>query len=259
MNKLISYLFFFFAAIITPLSFAFTPEVVYRVDYRHPDVVFNSGFTSWGNNTELLPHIIGDTLRNRTDGLIGTTSNPRSAAQIAADVMPSDDDVAWLYEIVPNNNFYDVNSSLLNAAVTHNFTSAIATQSLNIYSRYSWQFEYVSRAAINSSQIIRAREIRWVNGQIEMHNTTVHENEHFVHTVPSVNSDYLVPTQSVDNLPVNFFGRYDDNPVGIYFGFDGCDNLLRKGPECKSVSYSVFTESVIKELNSKLLIVLKNY
>lgn len=254
MNKCFSCLFFFLAAISAIPSFSFTPAVVYRVDYRHPDEIFERGFTSWGRNTELLTHIIGDSIRNRTDGLIATTSSIESARQIAADVMPSDDDVAWLYEIIPNDNFYDVNSSLINAATTHNFTSDIATQSLNVNTRYSWQFEYVSTAAINRNQIIRARENRWVNGRIEWHNTIIRENGYVGNITPSVNHNYLTLTQTVDGLPVNFFGRYDDNPIGIYFGRDGCNNIQSKDMKCNSVNYSVFTESIISELNGRLFV-----
>lgn len=259
MNKCLGYLFFFLAAISTTPSFAYPPKVVYRVDSRGPDKIFKHGFTAWGNNLELLPHIVGDTPKSKTDGFISTTENVNSARQIAADIMPYDDDVTWLYEIVPNDNFYDVNRSLLQAGSVHPVNSAIAEQSINAFIRYGEQYEYVSAAPINRSQIIRAREVRWVDGQIEMHNTTVEENPHFVHTAPSVNPGYLTLTQNVTDLPANFFGEYQSSLTGLSFGPDSCNSLKRKGAICKSVSYSVFKKDTTEEIRKRLLVVLKNY
>ncbi|OAT22576.1 enterotoxin A family protein [Proteus myxofaciens] len=258
MNKFFSYLFVFIAVISAPPSFAnpILPEVVYRVDSRSPNDIFTNGFHTWGSNTELLHHLVGDTSRNHTDGLISTTSSLDAALQIAADTMPIEGDESWLYLIVPNNNFYSVNDSLLNAATNHNISESISNQSLNFYTRFNWQLEYASRGNINSSQIVLAGQLRNVNGRIVSVDNSTRFNVHYIQTSPSINSGYLIPSQSVDNLPVYYFGDYDDEPVGIFFDPDinGCNNLFKKSMECKSVAYSEFKKSVISELNGVLFV-----
>lgn len=258
MNRLISYLLFFFSAINSALSFAVppVPEVVYRLDSRSPDEIFNSGFNSWGNNRELLPHLVGDTSRNRTDGLISTSSNINAIERIAQDIMLLDDDVVWLYTIVPGSDFYEINGSLLNAYSNPNLPESVRNQSLNMHTRFGWQHEYVNAAGhIDRSTIINARQVRWVNGSIDMHNTEIRDNPNVGdNLLPAVNANYLLPNQEVANLPVGYFRDFEDDPTSLPFSLDGCLNLSKKGPVCKSVSYSLFKESIIDELNGRLFI-----
>ncbi|MEY1422712.1 hypothetical protein AB7038_02705 [Morganella morganii] len=88
-----------------------------------------------------------------------------------------------------------------------------------------------------------------------MHNGEIRDNPNVGDNLfPTLNANYLVPNQEVTNLSVGYFRDYEDDPTSLPFSLDGCLNLPKKDSACKSVSYSLFRESIIDELNGRLFI-----
>lgn len=143
-------------------SFAIVPpERVYRTDSRAPQMIFQNGFTSWGQNRDLLRHVIGDSSRDRTDGLISTSGNWDSARQITTDLLLAREvgSIFYIYSIRPSQSFYDVNGSLIRNNMI-NSNNDLGPQSLYVYTTFSWQEEFASEYSIPRENIEYAQEAR---------------------------------------------------------------------------------------------------
>ena len=90
------------------------PGVVYRIDSRPPEVIFEEGFQTWGNNRNFFDHILGYSLgddipEQRRSGIISTSDSPDSSIRFFGSMMnnPMDDDMEYyLYEIRADENVY---------------------------------------------------------------------------------------------------------------------------------------------------------
>ena len=90
------------------------PGVVYRIDSRPPEVIFEEGFQTWGNNRNFFDHILGYSLGDDIpeqirSGIISTSDSPDSSIRFFGSMMnnPMDDDMEYyLYEIRADENVY---------------------------------------------------------------------------------------------------------------------------------------------------------
>lgn len=236
------------------------PDQVYRGDFRSPDDIFRTGFISWGDNRELLHHVVGVSSRDRNDGLISTTSNFDAMRQIAVDLLiPTDvDETLWIYAIRPGNTFYDINGSLMHANMQQHGTD-IRQQSLYAYVTFAWQEEFASLGIIPTQQIEYAQSARRVvhtdgTAEVIISNERVYNNA-YVNGAPAINSGYINATQSVEGIPTYYFGDVHRNPVQASFDVDGCSsgNNLRHLPFCKYITYESFKKLVMGKLYFMLI------
>lgn len=233
---------------------AFAIETVYRGDFREPEVIFESGFQSRGDNQEILLHIIGDSSRNNTDAFISTTTSFDSVRQIASDILipASVDDTWWVYAITPSNNFYDINNSLVIAAVNYSIPLELNRQAYGLHSTFGWQNEVAAIHSIPRSQIIYAQEARRVVNDDGTEEVVISENRrynpNYIQSNPSINPSFIIPTRSINDFPVEYYGDLNRNPTQISFDIEGC-NVMRSGiQKCKQVPYSSIQQLTIAKI-----------
>ncbi len=256
-SKSMVYIFFLIVAGYSAGSLAIPPPVrVYRADFREPAEVFRSGFTSWGENRDLLRHIIGDSSRDRSDAFISTTSNWDSVRQIVVDLLfPREiDSTIWIYSIRPNRAFYDVNGSLLHSNLV-NSNNNMGPQSLYAYVNFASQEEFAAERLIPSAYIEYAQQARHVlnpdgTEEVVISNDIV-RNPSYIDGAPGINPGYINATAPVDGLPLYYMGDLNRNPIQATFDVEGCsDHILRRRSEaCKRVPYVQW----VTESRNKLL------
>jgi len=93
------------------------PTVLYRVDTRPPEEVFQDGFSAWGSDLDLVRHTINT--QDRSSGFVATTSDLAAANRIANDYLAQTDAAGgrryrtvWLYRIAPGSDMHNVAQSL---------------------------------------------------------------------------------------------------------------------------------------------------
>jgi len=150
-------------------AFADTPpSIVYRVDVRDPftDWIFQRGFRAWGQDTDLISHVTGVSILNRSSAFVSTTDHRPTAERIAMVRLQQGNPLVWIYEVRPTNAFYEVNASLRQAivqlATRDGHGSAQMTHLESIESLYGHQFEWVTHHPILSESILSARAYRLV-------------------------------------------------------------------------------------------------
>ena len=85
-----------------------------RIDSRLPEVIFEEGFQTWGNNRNFFDHILGYSLggefsEKRRSGIILASDLPDSSIRFFGNMMndPMDDDMEYyLYKIRVDENVY---------------------------------------------------------------------------------------------------------------------------------------------------------
>ncbi|HBH7053939.1 TPA: hypothetical protein KV183_003435 [Morganella morganii] len=252
------FILFFILMSASVLQNAFAVDVVYRGDFRAPEVIFESGFQSRGDNQEILLHIIGDSGRNNTDAFISTTASFDSVRQIASDILlpASVDDTWWIYAIIPSNNFYDMNNSLVVAAANTSIPLELNRQAYGLYMTFGWQNEVAALRNIPRNQIIYAQEARRVTNNDGTEEVIISENRrynpHYTQSNPSINPSFITPIHSITDFPVDYYGDLNRNPTQVSFDIEGCNIMRSEIQRCKQVSYS----SIKKLTIAKILVTL---
>ena len=115
-------LLFFFALIpkVPKAQSAPNTGIFYCMNTRPPEVIFRTGFSSWGTNDNLAEHASGEScsrsvgqLGTRSSAFVATTSNPefaRRLARVTVSLTPTGR--AYIYTIRSNDNMYDLAESL---------------------------------------------------------------------------------------------------------------------------------------------------
>ncbi|MBJ7262962.1 MAG: hypothetical protein JHC61_04135 [Burkholderiaceae bacterium] len=122
-NPLALALLLFFSALVPTVAQAQSAPntgVLYRMDTRPPEVIFRTGFSSWGTNDNLAEHASGEScsrsagqLGARSSAFVATTSNPefaRRLARVAVTLTPTGR--TYIYTIRSNDNMYNLAESL---------------------------------------------------------------------------------------------------------------------------------------------------
>ncbi|EKT62437.1 scabin-related ADP-ribosyltransferase [Providencia burhodogranariea] len=205
------------------------PDIVYRIDSRPPNQIFATGFQSWGDDEDLLRHVSGESINNRTSALISTTSNWMTIEQMARTLMGPNTQ-AWVYAIRPSINFHDINGSLINSNMQNAENINISRQSLALYRTYSWQEEFAAYNTITNRQIHYAQAITSnAENFITISPVQIH-NAAYEQRAPQISHNFLNATNVI--IPnVYYLGDFDHYPVEPAHGFDGCP-----GPHHKSNS-----------------------
>lgn len=155
------------------------PKIVYRMDTRPPEVIFENGFENWGDETSLFEHVEGISM-GLTDGTgsayVATTTNLDYALEFARAVRPN---VFYIYEIRASNNFYSIYESFNEYANIESGYSAIRDN-------FESSNEYVAYRGIPNRQIIRATEYSMNGNSV----TTIRsqENKNYHHEDTQANS-----------------------------------------------------------------------
>lgn len=146
-----------------PLAFAdFLPSVVYRVDTRDPldDWVFQRGFQPHGHNLDLVAHVTGASILDRSSGFVSTTDQRVAAERIALARLQQGNPMVWIYEIRATEQMFEVNASLRQAIRQLAARDGHGSQQMqnleSIEALYGLQYEWVS-TRIESESIRTAR------------------------------------------------------------------------------------------------------
>jgi hypothetical protein len=135
------------------------PTVLYRVDTRPPDEVFTEGFQPLGTESNLIAHVIGQSIADRTSSFIALTDDlayaQRLAVQTVNGVGRPD---AYIYTIEPRQSMFSVNVSLRDSddalqASGLGDTDAHRILLNSVLSVMQHQHEWVSDEAIPSTAI----------------------------------------------------------------------------------------------------------
>ncbi|AYD44158.1 putative enterotoxin subunit [Yersinia kristensenii] len=111
------------STLIMPNSKAKPPDIVWRVDTRDLDDVFNNGFSAAGNNNNIVEHLTGRSCHQHGGGsvsssFISTTSNRNFAYHYAERIlrgMNAQGDVnaqVYIYQIRATENMYSAGTTL---------------------------------------------------------------------------------------------------------------------------------------------------
>lgn len=154
-KKLFLFLFLFGFSLIAVAIDVEPVNRVYRVDSRNPEEIFQNGFTSWGNNDNIVAHITGDSCVSTdaspapNSAFVATTSDWDWASDTAISMAFSDDQTMYLYEIVPTQQFYSAALSLENYEVLH--PEQHIPQSAHLFSE--GEHEWLAHGGIAARQI----------------------------------------------------------------------------------------------------------
>ncbi|WP_249032358.1 scabin-related ADP-ribosyltransferase [Tenebrionicola larvae] len=248
-------IFFCNPAFSLPVS---PPDLVYRLDSRHPDTIFAEGFQPMGENRNLIEHLSGRALELGNSAFISTTSTWSAIERFVSEDLEENAE-SWVYEITPTDTFYDVNGSMLHANL-QNPGTPLATQALRIYREFGWQEEFASVQAIPSSRIAYAYRVRVVNGNVVVQETR--NNPNYVPTTPTINPAYYTDMQAQEDEQVDII-EFDDDidwPIfpasrGFFPDIDGqcgsgikIDKSAQQNKRCKSVSFSVLDNGYYKSI-----------
>lgn len=150
----------FFLLSFSALSIAYdNPMILYRIDNRAPDFVFNNGISSWGWNDNVVDHIDGASIENRSSIYVSTTESMnvinRMALSLIRDGAASN---YWIYEIRPTSNFYSISNSIAQAILSTNDDDLRANY-ISLRDTIAWEREWAAVRHIRYDQVISARPI----------------------------------------------------------------------------------------------------
>lgn len=167
-----SFLYLIFCSILFYTAYAQTPprisDIVYRADMRSPEEISEQGgFLTWaqfeGNTPDnnVANHLEGSSLANSTSNFISTSFSLSSVVNFGSvsylDIAESGN--FYIYRIRPNNNFYDINASLLNARDAQPQTSRLWNLYNSLFNLYHSEEEVSSLGPVSDDRIIEYVEV----------------------------------------------------------------------------------------------------
>ncbi len=172
---------------VCSMEFAYAHEnngVLYRVDTRGPDEIFNQGFQSFGNNYSLRDHSRGTSCvgMNRNSGFISTSADPIYAANYARRLTQHTNSPVYVYIITSSSNMYNMAQSLQNISYSAGIHDA------------NTQSEWIAVDRISSSQI------RGVRAYVGVETPPVQPNPHFVDPQSVVNTVPYIENGTEDGI-----------------------------------------------------------
>jgi hypothetical protein len=224
------------------------PSLMYRTDTRPPDEIFQNGFESWGDEIEVLRHVLGTSIVEKKTGLIATTSEMSVAWDIASKYLideNNEQDHIWIYLITPGINFYNVNSSLLNAYM-HGTGDLVPSQALFTYATFSHEHEFAAESLIVNTQIKGAARIKVrtrPDGEEEIYVEKKELNGAYNPTTPEVSSEFLPAIEMPADFDVYYEGDLRLYPITAALGVSG---YIGRGTKYKKTKFSTLA-NVIKE------------
>jgi pertussis toxin subunit 1 len=150
------------------MAMAENPRLLWRIDTRTPNQIFNSGFASWGNNDNVRDHISGASCvelpqAERDTAFISVSADRNWIEQVAAERAMLTPSVAiYIYQIRADSNFYNGERSLQYYANEH----PDELIPLLAYSPSRESNEYLSYLEINSQNIVSAAGLVYHQGAI---------------------------------------------------------------------------------------------
>ena len=136
------------------------PGVVYRIDSRPPEIVFQEGFRPWGTSRDIFRHILGYSLgntlpENERSGFISTSDSPDSSLRFFGSMLhtPGAQSTFYLYEIRADENVYSV-------LRTVNYYQEMINAGLVDFLSYDAN---TMTAAIQAIHTVFASQREWVN------------------------------------------------------------------------------------------------
>ncbi len=230
------------------------PNEVYRIESRTPDYIFEHGFSSWGESIELLRHVNGESLIDRTSGLISTSSDYDVMRDIAINYLINEghhNEVLWIYTITPGYQFHDVNGSLLHANMLSE-GGIIAGQTLYTYANFAHEEEFAAEGHILPSQVrsaVSARYMRLPNGEeiVYIDNDNGVSNPQYVPTPASISTEFLPVIPMPSDFPVYYAGDLRWHPVTASLDVHECVGVGGQ-IECEKTLFSTTIEVIKRKV-----------
>lgn len=143
------------------------PVILYRIDNRTPDLVFNNGISSWGWNENVVDHIDGTSIEDRSSIYVSTTESMNVINRMALSFIRGNSaNDYWVYEIRPTSNFYSIFNSIAQAISSTN-DDDLRTNYISLRDTIAWEREWAAVRHILYDQVISARSIHLnANNQI---------------------------------------------------------------------------------------------
>lgn len=143
---------------------------VYRGDMRNPDYIFANGFVSKGTNFNIIQHLIGGNRGGNNSGYVSTSESEFIAAALGSvhaeedPLNPGYSEPYWVYQIVPEQNFYSIPASLnhlistswMNGFRDPNRNLIEAQLLIDVRDRYEDQREWAARGFIPNNRVVSA-------------------------------------------------------------------------------------------------------
>ncbi|WP_162302876.1 hypothetical protein [Serratia sp. P2ACOL2] len=172
-------------------------------------------------------------------------------------------DSAWIYEITPSDNFYDINGSLL-ALALGNYAYGIRQQALGLYREYGWQEEFAALLRIEGNQVRSARSItRNALGLLDVTDYVIFNAQYDDRRVPTTNPSRI---RQVGHLSSNTFylGDFETRRVSPAFGIYECRAPIRlksgvKEEKSAKDCFSIETSKLLEEKRKTISKFIKSF
>ncbi|MCF0217963.1 MAG: hypothetical protein HUJ42_02860 [Malacoplasma sp.] len=195
------------------------PKLIYRIDARPPEEIFETGFVPWGSNTNFFRHILGysigdDIPEERRSGIISASDSPDSSLRFFGGMMtdPTDQMEYYLYEIRADEtvysasrtaNFYNqrINNGLMDLEEGNLETAIDAIDS--VFREFAYQREWFSVGAIPRERVRSA----WRVDAVPINPNAIRHQRDTVYFTPRINDPEIFNPHYVDantfanNLP----------------------------------------------------------
>ncbi|MGL4756046.1 MAG: enterotoxin A family protein [Aeromonadaceae bacterium] len=159
------------------------PDVLYRRDKRHPELIFSNGFSPKGIKVDLVSHIGGKGLVDSSSSMVSLSSSLRDSTK-----NPFDRSDFWVYYITPQSSAYSVKYSL-SEFIENNESADYVNYVRRLLKAFEWQDEWVNLGAIPGYDIQSAERFSYVNGRFI--SVEHKKNDLYMSSYPSANPSPL--------------------------------------------------------------------
>lgn len=195
------------------------PKLIYRIDSRPPEEIFNHGFRPWGSNNNFFHHILGYSLgdeipEDRRSGIISASDSPDSSLRFFGGMLnnPFEGLQYYLYEIRADENVYSaqrtasfyqqrIRTGLINFEEGDLETAIDAVDS--IYREFAYQREWFNVGPIPRERIRSA----WRVDSVPINPIHIRHQQDTVYFTPRINDPeirndhYIDANTYANNLP----------------------------------------------------------
>lgn len=186
------------------------PKWIYRIDSRSPDEIFESGFQTWGTNTNFFQHILGRSLgddipENERSGIISGSDSPDSSLRFFGGMLdvPGERLEYYLYEIRADENVYSalrtasfyeqrINTGLVDFDEGDLDTMIDAVDS--VVGIFAYQREWFNVGSISRERVRSA----WRVDSVQINPAHI-RHQRRVHYTPRINEPEILNSHFVDH------------------------------------------------------------
>ncbi|WP_052664064.1 scabin-related ADP-ribosyltransferase [Mycoplasmoides alvi] len=188
-----------------------SPKLIYRIDSRPPNEIFEEGFQPWGTNTNFFRHILGYSLGDEIpeddrSGIISASDSPDSSLRFFGGMMnnPFQNLEYYLYEIRADENVYSaqrtasfyqqrINTGLIDFEEGNLETAIDATDS--VLRDFAYQREWFNVGPIPRERVRSA----WRVDSVSIDPIHIRHQQDTVYFTPRINEPEILNPNYVDS------------------------------------------------------------